>query len=176
MDANGRGSGKVTLASRQGLMGEATLEGTAAPGALLQEAARAIPSDLKLRIGLDPSLGGEINSAKQVLQGINRIEAVPVPYPGEVHYLLSRITAADCKALLSHVGAKHSGDKTASQAKFSYPNASPCLRVEEGEAFGNKHLALAKSIDRSNADAPYVATASLTPLHPVHPLHHYLIR
>ena len=42
-----------------------------------------------------------LDSCKQVLQGINRIEAVPVPYPGEVHYLLSRITAADRKALLA---------------------------------------------------------------------------
>jgi hypothetical protein len=99
VDANGRGSGKVTLASRQGLIGEATLEGTAAPGALLQEAARAIPSDLKLRIGLDPSLGGEINSAKQALQGNSRIEVVPVPYSGEVHYLLSRVMGVDGKGL-----------------------------------------------------------------------------
>jgi hypothetical protein len=97
-DANGRGSGKVTLVSRKGLIGEATVEGTTQAGALLQEAARSIPSDLKLRIGLDSSLGGEINSAKQALQAINRIEAVPVPYSGEVHYLLGRVTVGDRKA------------------------------------------------------------------------------
>ena len=145
VDAKGRGSGKVTLVSRQGLIGEATLEGTAAPGALLQEAARAIRSDLKLRIGLDSSLGAEINSAKQALQAINRIEAVPVPYPGEVQYLLSRITAAD------RVGAKHSGDKTTSQPKFPYPNASPSASRRQGEAFRNIHLGLPHSIDRLNA-------------------------
>ncbi len=99
VDAKGRGSGKVILALRQGLIGEATLEGTAAPGALLQEAARAIRSDLKLRIGLDSSLGAEMDSAKQALQANGRIEVVSVPYPGEVQYLLSRITAADRKVL-----------------------------------------------------------------------------
>jgi hypothetical protein len=98
-DANGRGSGKVTLVSRKGLVGEGTVEGTTQAGALLQEAARSIPGDLKLRIGLDSSLGGEINSAKQAIQAINRIEAVPVPYSGEVHYLLGRVTAGDRKAL-----------------------------------------------------------------------------
>ena len=101
VDAKGRGSGKVRLVSRNGLVGEATLEGTAAPGALLQEAIRSVPDDLKLRIGLDPSLGGEIDGVKRALQGNSRIEAVPVPYPGEVHYLLSRVTAGDSEALQS---------------------------------------------------------------------------
>src|SRR5919202_560679 len=97
IDAKGRGAGKVTLRSRQGLIGEATVQGTAQPGAFLQEAGRAIRSDLKLRIGLDSSLGGDINGAKQALQGMNRIEAVNVPYPGEVQYLLGRVTKGDGK-------------------------------------------------------------------------------
>jgi hypothetical protein len=89
----------VILVSRQGLTGEATVQGTAQPGAFLQEAGRAIRSDLKLRIGLDSSLGGDINGAKQALQGMNRIEAVNVPYPGEVQYLLGRVTKGDGKGL-----------------------------------------------------------------------------
>src|SRR5919199_1843930 len=97
VDAKGRGAGQVTLRSRQGLIGEATVQGTAQPGAFLQEAGRAIRSDLKLRIGLDSSLGGDINGAKQALQGMNRIEAVNVPYPGEVQYLLGRVTKGDGK-------------------------------------------------------------------------------
>jgi hypothetical protein len=108
-DANGRSSGKVTLLSRKGLIGEGTVEGTTQAGALLQEAARSIPSDLKLRIGLDSSLGGEINSAKQAIQGINRIEGVPVPYSGEVHYLLGRVTAADSKALQTSLKSEANG-------------------------------------------------------------------
>jgi hypothetical protein len=109
---------------------------------------------LKLRIGIDPSLAGEINSAKQALQGMNRIEAVPVPYPGEVHYLLGRVTAADGKGLLSKircVGAKHSGDKATSQPRFSYPNASPSPTRRQGEAFGNQHFGLPNNINRPNA-------------------------
>ena len=97
VDGKGRGAGKVTLVSRQGLTGEATVQGTAQPGVFLQEAGRTIRSDLKLRIGLDSSLGGDINGAKQALQGMNRIEAVNVPYPGEVQYLLGRVTKGDGK-------------------------------------------------------------------------------
>jgi hypothetical protein len=99
VDAKGHSAGKVILVSRQGLTGEATVQGTAQPGAFLQEAGRAIRSDLKLRIGLDSSLGGDINGAKQALQGMNRIEAVNVPYPGEVQYLLGRVTKGDGKGL-----------------------------------------------------------------------------
>jgi hypothetical protein len=138
VDANGRRSGKVTLVSRKGLIGEGTVEGTTQAGALLQEAARSIPSDLKLRIGLDASLGGEINSAKQALQGNSRIEVVPVPYSGEVQYLLGRVTAGDYKVLSSKihsVGAKHSGDQIASQPRFSYPNASPSFTKEISQKF-----------------------------------------
>ncbi|HEY9631946.1 MAG TPA: caspase family protein [Coleofasciculaceae cyanobacterium] len=120
---NQRGSGKVSLTSRKGLVGEATLEGTAAPGALLQEATRSVPSDLKLRIGLDLSLGGEINSAKQALQAINRVEAVPVPYSGEVHYLLSRVTAADGKASSS---INRAIETTSTQKKPACPGFTTC--------------------------------------------------
>jgi hypothetical protein len=65
---------------------------------LLQEASRVVPADLKLNIGLDPSLQGETNAAKQELSAINRIEAIPaqpgnVPYPGGVQYIFSRMSA-----------------------------------------------------------------------------------
>lgn len=99
----GQPSGKVELASRSGLRGEARLveKGAAAslqPGMLLQEASRIIPASLKLSIGLDPSLAGETNAAKQALMNINRLEAIPaqpgnVPYPGGVQYIFSRMTA-----------------------------------------------------------------------------------
>ncbi|GET37842.1 caspase family protein [Microseira wollei] len=101
VDASGGSAGQVTLESRQGLIGKAKLEGAAKEGALLQEAARAIPSDLKLRIGLDLSLGADASAAKQALQAIKRIEAVNVPYQGDVQYLLGRITAADRQAFSS---------------------------------------------------------------------------
>lgn len=95
--ANAAGQENIKLLSRNGLMGDVSLSGTVASGTLLQEAARAIPRDLKLRIGLDPSLEADSTQAQQALQSIRRIEPVPsqsgnTPYAGEVQYILTRIT------------------------------------------------------------------------------------
>lgn len=100
--ASGGRGGKATeveVLSRDGLVGKAIVNGTAQPGELLQEFARAIPSDWKLQIGLDPSLGAEAKAAQEALQNLNRTEALLCqpgnkPYPKEVHYILSRMTAA----------------------------------------------------------------------------------
>ncbi len=102
LNNTGEAVGEVELASpRQGLFGEATVankgRGALQPGMLLQESSRVVPADLKLRIGLEPSLGGE-REAAQAIAAINRIEAVPaqsgnVPYPGGVQYIFSRMTA-----------------------------------------------------------------------------------
>lgn len=100
----GQPSGTLELVSpRQNLRGEAKLLQQGArtplqPGMLLQEASRIIPASLKLSIGLDPSLAGETNAAKQALLSINRLEAIPaqpgnVPYPGGVQYIFSHMTA-----------------------------------------------------------------------------------
>ena len=69
------------------------------PGMLLQESTRVIPADLKLEVGLDPSLGGETNTAKTLLSNIKRVEPIPNtegdrPYPTNVNYIFSRLTAA----------------------------------------------------------------------------------
>jgi hypothetical protein len=104
VDEKGQTSGTVELVSpRRGLRGEAKLVEKGAnsslqPGMLLQETSRVVPADLKLSIGVDRSLEGETNTAKQELSAINRIEAIPpqpgnVPYPGGVHYIFSRMTA-----------------------------------------------------------------------------------
>jgi hypothetical protein len=90
---------QLELKSRNGLFGTAIIKnGNAQTGALLQEFARAIPNDLKLQIGLDPSLGAEAAAAKTGLEALNRTEAVPfqsgnTPYAKEVHYIFSRMTA-----------------------------------------------------------------------------------
>ncbi|MBD2088254.1 caspase family protein [Coleofasciculus sp. FACHB-542] len=115
VDDKGQTSGKLQLISpRSGLRGEAKLVDKATntslkPGTLLQEASRVVPADLKLSIGLDPSLAGETNAAKQELSAINRIAAVPaqsgnVPYPGGVQYIFSRMTA-DYQQKLQKQGA-----------------------------------------------------------------------
>lgn len=111
INAKGDKQGRVKLESRQGLVGRGKLlQGAGQRGALLQEESRAIPSDLKLRIGLDASLGGDTERAKQSLKAIGRIEAVParpgnVPYTGEVHYILGRITAANQRSFQLEKGA-----------------------------------------------------------------------
>ncbi|NET05033.1 MAG: DUF4384 domain-containing protein [Symploca sp. SIO2B6] len=92
-------STKVDLVSRNGLIGEALVTGEARQGDLLQELSRAIPSDWRLNIGLDPSLGKEVTQAKQAIQKLERLEAIVAqsgsqPYSQEVHYILSRMTAA----------------------------------------------------------------------------------
>lgn len=95
--ASAAGQENIKLLSRNGLTGEVSLSGAVAAGTLLQEASRAIPRDLKLRIGLDPSLEIDTASAQQALQSIHRIEPVPAqsgrtPYAAEVQYILTQMT------------------------------------------------------------------------------------
>lgn len=98
---SGQKSGQLKMESRSGLTAQALLVSKGAslkPGMLLQESSRVFPTDLKLSIGLDSTLAGEMNAAKQALSKINRIEVVPVqrgnkPYPKEVQYIFGQITA-----------------------------------------------------------------------------------
>ncbi|MFM6268990.1 MAG: caspase domain-containing protein, partial [Dolichospermum sp.] len=93
-DSQGKEQGQVQIESRQQLKAQGKLiqtnRGAIAPGTLLQERSRAIPSNLTLDIGLDPSLGEETEQAKQALQAIKRIRVVPMQQ--EVQYILGRIT------------------------------------------------------------------------------------
>lgn len=96
VDAEGRERGLVQLDSRHGLIGhgkllKAEFPEALRPGALLQERVRSIPTNLTLRIGLDPSLGNDTNQAKQALQAIKRVEALPLQQQ-EVQYIFGRIT------------------------------------------------------------------------------------
>lgn len=97
VDSQGREQGQVQIESRQqlkarGRLTQATTRGAAiAAGTLLQERSRAIPSNLTLDIGLDPSLGQDTEQAKQALQAIKRIQPVPLSKQ-EVQYILGRIT------------------------------------------------------------------------------------
>ena len=93
VDAQGTQKGQVQLESRQQLIGRGKLLGTAQPGTFLQEQVRGIPSNITLRIGLDPSLGNDSPAAKQALQAVRRIEALPLQQQ-EVQYILGRMTDA----------------------------------------------------------------------------------
>ena len=105
VDAQGREKGRVQLESRQGLLGTAKLLDAVQPGALLQERSRSIPSNLTLKIGLDPSLGNEASQAQQALAAIPRLEALPLQQK-EVHYIFGRMTDAYRKQLQLPSGAK----------------------------------------------------------------------
>ena len=94
VDEQGKEQGQVQIESRQELTAQGTLHrtrGAIAPGTLLQERSRAIPADLTLRIGLNASLGQELEAAKQALQRIKRIEAFP-EQETDIHYILGRVT------------------------------------------------------------------------------------
>jgi hypothetical protein len=93
VDSKGNQQGQVQLESRQQLIGRGKLLGTAQPGTFLQEQVRGIPSNVTLRIGLDPSLGNDTAAAKQALQAIRRVEALPLQQQ-EVQYILGRVTDA----------------------------------------------------------------------------------
>ncbi|MGB3694841.1 MAG: caspase family protein [Spirulinaceae cyanobacterium] len=91
---------KAKVISRNGLQADyEVIEGTVQPGELLQEYSRVIPADLALNIGLDPSLGADGEVAKEAIANLNRIKAIPhqtgvEPYPEDVQYILSSMTAA----------------------------------------------------------------------------------
>ncbi|MEO8893978.1 MAG: peptidase C14, caspase catalytic subunit p20, partial [Coleofasciculaceae cyanobacterium] len=93
VDSSNREQGQVELISRKGLIGQAKLLNAAKSGAFLQERVRGIPSNLSLKIGLDSSLGNQINQAKQALIAIPRMEALPLQQQ-EVQYILGRMTPA----------------------------------------------------------------------------------
>lgn len=76
----------------------------------LPDISRVIPTDFKLRIGIDPSLGYEGDRAEDRLRSLSRIEPVrhqlstatcvipsgspsnDLPYPKSIQYILSRMT------------------------------------------------------------------------------------
>lgn len=95
VDSQGQEQGQIEIQSRQkfnakGKVIQTTTRGAVTPGTLLQERSRAIPSNLTLKIGLDPSIGQDMESAKQALGAIKRIS--PVSVQQEVQYILGRVS------------------------------------------------------------------------------------
>ncbi|MGA7952844.1 MAG: hypothetical protein WCA07_04915, partial [Gloeobacterales cyanobacterium] len=93
VDATGTKTGVLHIESRHQWEAQGTLHRTVnkplSPGAVLQEQIRAIPKNITLRIGLDRSLAPDLETAKQLLQAMPRIEALPL-LQQEVHYILGR--------------------------------------------------------------------------------------
>ena len=96
IDDRGREKGLVEIESRQQLTARGQFPSSAPQGSIregqfLQERVRGIPSDLILRIGLEPSLGSDTDEAKQALESIRRVEALPLEEQ-EVQYIFGRVT------------------------------------------------------------------------------------
>lgn len=88
---------QLQLIERNGLTAKVALPTPLPPGTLLQEAARTIPSDWRLGIGLDASLGADTATAQSHLEALERIDGIAAqnadrPYAEKVHYILSRMT------------------------------------------------------------------------------------
>jgi hypothetical protein len=103
IDDQGREQGQIQLESRNGLAAtgrviKAAQPGLVKEGTLLREQVRGIPSDLKLRIGVDDALGAEKVQAQTALQKQNRIEPVAVEQRAVADYLFGRVTSDDLPA------------------------------------------------------------------------------
>ncbi|MBD2110323.1 MULTISPECIES: caspase family protein [Cyanophyceae] len=96
VDSNGNEIGQVEQTRRVGLEGYGTLadgtRGQIAAGQLLRERVRGVPTDLTLRVGLDNSLGAELETARSQLATFNRIQPVAIDSGQSPHYLLGRMT------------------------------------------------------------------------------------
>ncbi|MGP1383823.1 MAG: caspase family protein [Thainema sp.] len=92
VDQYGNEQGLLQLESRNGLVGQGQLLDAVQPGALLQERARGIPSDISLQIGLHDSLGADYSTAQQALAALPRIEPKALQ-AGEVQYIFGKMTA-----------------------------------------------------------------------------------
>ncbi|NER49990.1 MAG: DUF4384 domain-containing protein [Symploca sp. SIO1A3] len=97
IDNQGNVLGEVVQTSRDGLKGYGKLRGNPSAiksGTFMREQVRGVPSNLKLRLGLDQSLGNEVNAARSALQSIQRVEAQSVNQQGVADYLLGRMNQA----------------------------------------------------------------------------------
>ncbi|UBF28982.1 caspase family protein [Kovacikia minuta CCNUW1] len=155
IDGRGDRPAQIRLESRQGLVGQGKLLNAVKPGALLQEQIRGIPTGLTLKIGLDPSLGRDLDQAKQALLAIKRIEALSLQQ-GEVQYILGRMTDSYYQQL----------------QKTSTPNLPavgsmglfyPGLDVVPG-AFGAVGESGAKAVDRLQAKLKSLLAARIVKL------------
>lgn len=94
VDASGREIAQIEQEDRRGLVGFGKLragsKSAIQPGVVLRERVRGLPTDLKLRVGLDSSLGNEREAAKAALSSIARLEIVASNQA--MRYRLGRLT------------------------------------------------------------------------------------
>ncbi|MBL1177171.1 caspase family protein [Pantanalinema sp. GBBB05] len=167
IDASGKSLGEIEQTSRRGLVGYGKVKqgqiGDIKPGMLLREQVRGVPTDLKLRLGLDGSLGQDQSSALTALRSVDRIEVVSQIQGSTVDYLLGRMNPAYLKQAqqqkiadlppVNSVGLFTAGLSpiTASfdRANEALPDAINRLRPRFKSLLAGKILQLAVGGDRS---------------------------
>ena len=96
LDQAGKEIGQIEQTSRDRLVAIGKLKtgnlAAIAPGTLLRERIRGLPANLKLRVGLDPSLGQDLATVRTELQKLDRIEVVDSNQT--MNYRLGRMTSA----------------------------------------------------------------------------------
>lgn len=96
LDAQGQPVGEIEQTSRTDLYGQGKLisgqSGTVEIGQILRERVRNLPADLTLNIGLDGSLGADLEAARTALEAVERVQIFAPGAPG-AEYLLGRFTA-----------------------------------------------------------------------------------
>jgi len=94
LDRAGKDIGQIEQTSRRGLLATGKLKvgnlAAIAPGTLLRERIRGLPTNLKLQVGLDPSLGQDLPLVQAELQKLKRIQVVSSEQT--MNYRLGRMT------------------------------------------------------------------------------------
>lgn len=95
IDKAGKEIAQIEQTDRKGLVATGRLKtgklANLQPGALLRERVRGLPTNLKLRVGLDPSLGKDLETVKAALQEQQRMTIVASDQV--MNYRLGRMTS-----------------------------------------------------------------------------------
>lgn len=95
LNSTGKEVAQIEQISRRGLVATGKVKTgnlvDVTPGTLLRERVRGLPANLKLRVGLDPSLGKDLAGMQAKLQEIDRIEVVASHQT--MNYRLGRMTS-----------------------------------------------------------------------------------
>ncbi len=96
IDANGNEIAELEQTSRTGLTATGKVRSgqlsNLQRGTVLREKIRGVPTDLKLRVSLDASLGNQLEAAKAALQKLERVQVVSVEQGADC--ILGRLTPA----------------------------------------------------------------------------------
>ena len=103
IDAQGKTIGELEQTTpRTGLEAEGKLRSgkiQPAKGMLLREQIRSVPPNVKLKVGLDSSLGETLPAVQKSLSDVSWLEVTPVNQKQPVDYIIGRMTSANAKRL-----------------------------------------------------------------------------